>query len=334
MKLFHRRTKLGRSSVKEGVDNLPSGICFAGQSGTIMLCNRQMHRLCHILLGMDLQHISELRHALDEPQPAVAVMDAKTQIYRFPDHTLWQFVESTITDVDGDHYTQIQAIDVTELHEKRAELERDNQALTEANRRARKLYAELDQIVREKETLEMKMRVHDDMGQCLLSTRNLLLTEDNSLEDFRSGGRRWAQTLQRITEAERGPYIRRSAVDADPLSELLASAAEIGVRVQVQGELPELEENVRLLITAMRECATNTVRHAGGSEMTVQLTRMQKADITVITNNGKPPEGEIVEGGGLSGLRRSVENRHGTMTVQSEPVFRLSIVLPREEKRL
>ena len=190
MSLFHRKPKLGRSSVKEGFDNLPSAICFAGGSGTIMLCNRQMYRLCHILMGMGLQHISELRHALNQPQPDVEVLDREARIYRFPDHTLWQFAETPITDMDGNHYTQVQAIDVTELHEKKAELEQDNQALAEANRRAQKLYAELDQIVREKETLAMKMRVHDDMGQCLLATRNLLLAKDATLEDFRSGGGR------------------------------------------------------------------------------------------------------------------------------------------------
>lgn len=331
MKLFHRKPKLGRSSVKEGFDNLPSAICFAGQSGIIMLCNRQMHRLCHILMGMDLQQISELRHALDEPQPAVEIVDEKARIYRFPDHTLWQFAETPITDVDGNSYIQVQAIDVTELHEKRAELERENRELAEANQRAKELYAELDQIVREKETLAMKIRVHDDMGQCLLSTQNLL-TQDSSLEDFRSGGRRWAQTLQRITAAEHGPDARRGG-NSDLLSELMASAAEIGVRVQLQGELPELEENARLMIAAMRECVTNTVRHAGGTEMTVRITQTQKADVAVITNNGKAPESEIVEGGGLSGLRRSVENRNGTMMVGSEPAFRLSIVLPREEER-
>ena len=327
MSLFHRKPELGRSSVKEGFDNLPSGICFAGQSGTIMLCNRQMHRLCHILMGMDLQHIAELRQALDQPQPDVEILDKAARIYRFPDHTLWQFAETPITDREGNHYTQIQAIDVTELHERRAELERDNQALTEANRRAKALYAELDQIVREKETLALKMKVHDDLGQCLLSTRNLL-TQDSSLEDLRSGGRRWAETLGRITADEGGSDTRRGG--SDPLAELMASAAEIGVRVRLQGQLPALEANARLMIAAMRECATNTVRHAGGTEMTVQLTRTQKADIAVITNNGKPPEGEITEGGGLSGLRRSVENRHGTMTVRGTPAFRLSIVLPRE----
>ena len=59
MSVFHKE-KIGRASIKEGLDNLPSGICFADQNGTIILCNRQMHRLCHALMGMDLQHISEL----------------------------------------------------------------------------------------------------------------------------------------------------------------------------------------------------------------------------------------------------------------------------------
>lgn len=313
MTLFHRKPRLGRSSVKEGFDNLPSAICFAGRSGTILLCNRQMHRLCHILMGMDLQHITELRRALDRPQPAVELLDRGTRVYRFPDGTDWQFSETAVTDADGNRCTQVQAIDVTELQEKKAELERDNQALAEANQRAKKLYAELDQIVREKETLAMKIRVHDDMGQCLLATRNLLLAKDAALEDYRAGGRRWAETLRRITMAERSPDTGRGA---EALPALLASAAEIGVRVRVLGELPESAENARLMIAAMRECATNTVRHAGGSEMTVEIARTLRADMVVITNNGTAPEGDIVEGGGLSSLRRSVENRQGTMTVR------------------
>jgi signal transduction histidine kinase len=45
----------------------------------------------------------------------------------------------------------------------------------------------------------------------------------------------------------------------------------------------------------------------------------------VITNNGKPPKGEIAESGGLLSLRLSVEEAGGTMTVQSQPEFKLTI---------
>lgn len=41
----------------------------------------------------------------------------------------------------------------------------------------------------------------------------------------------------------------------------------------------------------------------------------------VIRNNGKPPEKEITEGGGLTNLRHRIENSGGKMTVQSLPMF-------------
>lgn len=332
MTLFRHKPRLSGFSVKEGMDNLPSGICFADRNGTIILCNRQMYRLCHIMAGTDLQHILELCHALDAPQTGVTVEDKDAFLYRFPDGKLWQFSQSIVTDMEGNKYTQVQAIDVTELHEKRAELERDNLELSKANAREKRLYEELDQIVRERETLAMKMRLHDDIGMCLLATRNLL-TQGGSKEDYRKVGQRWEQTLKLIGIVDRDSYEERSVDAVASLAELIDAAAEIGVRMIVQGDLPASAEHAYLLVTAMRECVTNTVRHAEGDEMTVQLMQTQKADIVDITNNGKRPEGEIREGGGLSGLRRSVENIGGSMTVVSRPDFRLSVVLPREGEK-
>ena len=55
-------------------------------------------------------------------------------------------------------------------------------------------------------------------------------------------------------------------------------------------------------------------------------------DILTITNNGKRPDGPIVEGGGLSTLRRRVERAGGTMVVQSLPIFKLTVTVPREKE--
>lgn len=326
MSLFHRRPKLGRSSVKEAFDNLPSGICFADRNGVIILCNRQMHRLCRQLLGTDLQHIEELRRSLREPRSGVARAEESAPLFRFPDGKLWQFAESTVTGAGGSQYTQVQAMDVTELHEKRAELERENQALAEANVRARQLFLELDQIVRENERLDMKMRVHDELGLSLLSTRNLL-SRESSLEELRQGGQRWEQVLRMMDIAGSEPPAPENF-----LAELIASAADIGVQVCLQGKLPPSAGNSGLLIAAMRECAVNTARHAGGSRMNVLLTRRGNAVQMEITNNGHKPEGAIVEGGGLSALRRRIESRGGVMTVESRPEFCLTVTLPEKEE--
>jgi signal transduction histidine kinase len=55
------------------------------------------------------------------------------------------------------------------------------------------------------------------------------------------------------------------------------------------------------------------------------------ATVTV-TNDGKPPESEITEGGGLSTLRKRVERAGGTMLVQSVPVFKLTVTVPKEKE--
>ena len=64
---MHRIKHLGFNAIKESFDRLPTGVCFFDRTGSIVLCNRQMYRLCHVLMGRDLQYLDELRavRALD-----------------------------------------------------------------------------------------------------------------------------------------------------------------------------------------------------------------------------------------------------------------------------
>lgn len=348
MNIFSFKRKIGIASVKEGFDNLPSAICFADRSGTVVLCNRLMDSLCHRLTGADLQHISELRNALENPAGGAETEDGQARIYRFHSEggkedsagkgdpacdgghdTFWQFTETQITDADGRQYTQMQAIDVTQLHLKTMELKEENRLLDEANIRAMKLYGDIDRIVREKETLAMKMRVHDEMGMCLLATRNLL-TKESTLEEYLQGARRWQKTLEEILAADRTTG-KEGICTVDParaLDELLEAAGKMGLAIELKGDLPESERKAYMMVVAMRECTTNALRHAGASQMTVNLTRAAGSDTLTITNDGRPPEGEITEGGGLSGLRRSIENMGGTMKTEGRPRFKLTVILP------
>ena len=51
--------------------------------------------------------------------------------------------------------------------------------------------------------------------------------------------------------------------------------------------------------------------------------------VITLTNNGRPPKGEVEESGGLLTLRHRVEDAGGSMQIQSLPVFRLTMVLPK-----
>lgn len=327
---WFRRERIGRASIKESLDNLPSGICFADQSGLVILSNKQMYRLCYPLMGMDLQHISELLDALEKPQAGIQSVGADTNVYRFPEGKVWKFTQSSITDADGNAYTQVLAVDVTALYEKGDELEQENRRLEEVNARARNLYAQLDDIVREEENFAVKTHVHDEMGELLGLTRNMLTQRELPPERLKALGKRWehiGDTLGVVGKQD------GDAFDSDKtLAELTERIAGIGVALHVRGEFPQKSGAAYLLTAAVRECAINTVRHAKGSEMTVELTKTPHSLIAAITNDGMAPAGEVVEGGGLSALRRRIEGTGGAMQVESTPRFRLVITLPGKEE--
>lgn len=327
---WFRRERIGRASIKESLDNLPSGICFADQSGLVILSNRQMYRLCYPLMGMDLQHISELLDALEKPQAGIQSVGADTNVYRFPEGKVWKFTQSSITDADGNAYTQVLAVDVTALYEKGDELEQENRRLEEVNARARNLYAQLDDIVREEENFAVKTHVHDEMGELLGLTRNMLTQRELPPERLKALGKRWehiGDTLGAVGKQDGDTF------DSDKtLAELTERIAGIGVALHVRGEFPQKSGAAYLLTAAVRECAINTVRHAKGSEMTVELTKTPHSLIAAITNDGLAPAGEVVEGGGLSALRRRIEGAGGAMQVESIPCFRLVITLPGKEE--
>ena len=329
--------KLGRGSIKESFDHLPSGICFADKYGVIILCNYQMHRLCHALMGSDIQHIFELRGALKNPAPGISFADDAGNVLRFPDGQVWEFREESVTDANGKTYAQIQAFPMTQLYAKKAELEQENQKLEQVNQRARRLSKELDQTVREEETFALKMRVHNDIGLCLLTTRRTL-TEQGALDELQQAGKLWRQKIPAFAvvdfisydDLKNGQEAATSLVD--PLRELIDSSAGLGVKITLNGILPEDSKLAYLLVTAMRECATNTVRHARGTEMTVTLFETARSISAQITNNGQQPKGEIREGGGLTDLRRRIEKAGGSMHIKSTPIYQLSMTLPRKEE--
>jgi hypothetical protein len=57
-----------------------------------------------------------------------------------------------------------------ELYRLSRELYENNRRLRALQERQKKLLANIVQINREKELLSVKMRVHDEFGQCLLAT--------------------------------------------------------------------------------------------------------------------------------------------------------------------
>ena len=320
MKLHLRQaTRLKRMS-REAFDNLPSGVCFFNHQGVVTLCNRQMHRLVFELTGRDLQSLFELRALMNgEPERGTR----EQNLFLLEDGSVWRFVEEAVTAEDGAAYTQIVASNVTVLYEKQKELERNNIELQKRGKRLQRLSADVTAVTREEEILSMKMRVHDDIGRSVIATRRLLQqgrpTEELDLST-------WKNAIHLLKRSSERPK------DKDALTQLVEAAAGIGIAIHLNGTLPQNAAAAYLLITAMRECATNAVRHAGATELYVRVTQIQGIARARITNNGTPPEGPVSEGGGLSALRARIEKAGGDMEVRFAPDFELTVSVPITEE--
>ena len=53
----------------------------------------------------------------------------------------------------------------------------------------------------------------------------------------------------------------------------------------------------------------------------------------VLTDNGQKPEKNIKEGGGLSGIRKRVEQCGGTLRICAESKFSIIVKIPKEVRR-
>lgn len=157
-----KKNELSPFSIKEATDKLPMGICFADPNGRIILCNNRMRRLSFALCGHELQIKSDMENALSVPDRSVTVKD---DCYILPDKTVWQFRTQNIT-VDGDdRWQQITAHNVTELYNGYQKQEEINKELAEVNRKLRKMYARMEDDVKEKESLDLKVYIHDTIGE-------------------------------------------------------------------------------------------------------------------------------------------------------------------------
>ena len=317
-----RRPALGRDSIKQALDMLPSGICYFAPSGRVKLCNRQMDSLFHTISQGDLQTLAELQDALSDCDACSGVirLSWERQTYLFPDGKAWRYRQSEMKASDGALYTEAVFSDITELYNKNLELKAQIKRLNAISRELKWLSDNALILTREKEVLSAKTKLHDDMGAGLIAIRHIL--HHNRTEEEANAMDLFRQAVSAIKYDNAYPRGRSE------LDRFLHDAEAIGIKVNLSGDLPEQEELRHVMILAMRECLTNSVRHAGAT--TIHITAEKKGDsVSVkITNDGRSPETEVVPKGGLHNLYRHIIDFGGTMEIQSKPSFALTVVLP------
>lgn len=303
------RTHVSAASLKEGMDDLPAGLCWYAEDGTPILRNRVMERLClqitdHSLYdGMLLE--AELRRRMDEN--CVMTLD---------DGTAWSVLLHTLRN-EGSVLHEICAYDITEeykatrlLLEKQKEVQQTGEKLTRYNR-------ELAQMITAEEILAAKVRIHDELGQGLLLTRKYLLRGGTPEER--------EKLLQVLRKNNTLLENDRSESDRSYLDVILEAASDMGVRLIIDGTMPDKQTVSDVITTAIHENLTNTIRHAQGDELRVKIRSEGGSCTAEFTNSGRQPDEPVVERGGIATLRTLAESAGGEMTLEHKPRFKMTL---------
>jgi len=318
------RKTINHTSIKEAFDNLPTGVCFFSDSGLPVLCNRAMQRFSFAVCGKDVQLLADLEGCLADDFIPVADVQRSGKVFIRSDGRAWQLEHRSFTHESGNRYTQYVAIDVSELQKNRTELQQETAQLRRVQADLQRLSANIVAATREEEILNTKMRVHDEMGRCLVAAQKYLKEDcTESIPDSLAAA--WQRAVSMIKYNIDTP-------EEDMLLQIRKTCEHMKIAYLQTGSLPSRERAAYLLTCAVRECVTNAVRYAEATELYVSFSETETDATVSVTNNGRIPEGEIVEGGGLSTLRRRVERAGGTMNVRSQPGFRLTVTVPKEKE--
>ena len=199
------------------------------------------------------------------------------------------------------------------------ELEEDNEKLKADAERIRRLSANIISLIREEEILNMKMRMHDDIGRSVIATRQFLQQGKPMAElDLTA----WKNAVRLLKHENEQPE------EQNAVAGLMNAAYGLGIQVSLVGAFPEDSVAKEIILSVIRECMTNAVRHAGAKELYVRLESSDHVASVCVTNSGAVPDGEIVEGGGLTSLRILVKKHGGTMEVKTVPRFELTVSVP------
>ena len=319
------RKNISAWSVKETMDDVPCGVCVSDSWGRIVLSNKKMRELSRMLTGAVLQNYEDLKQVLDGNKSVQGVtrLSPENGVLYLPNGTVWMFQNYMLTEEEVAGYLQTVAFDVTEIYFNSEKIRMKNEKLELLNQKLKKMYEQIDESIREQETLKMKMQVHDSFGRSLLTIRRML--EGNKESDYMKN---------QLEILKQSVYILSGITQDDTekqYEESIKHAEKLGVSVEIEGELCDEHQVALITDKAIRECVTNCIRHAHGSRVYVQSHKTREGWKVCITNDGERPKEGSREGGGLSALREVVERDGGEMTTKFEPEFLLALKLPFSE---
>lgn len=317
-------------SIREGIDNLPVALAFFRENGQVALANRRMYQISNELTGSTVISEQELYRILEgklSQIQGIELTELDRPTLELADGSIWGVTGEQIR-LQNESYDQVNLLDITKFCQLYRQLEAEQQELLKRKDRIEELSERIEEMKHEEAVLNSKIRIHNDMGKAALSTRLLLQKKSLTKEEILNGAEVWEEVIGCLGENDRLQWLTgQNANDRQMLDEIIVSARKLGCRVVLKEDGEMSRKQAGILRMVLREAIINAIRHAGASEVYVDIINEKKQWILQITDNGKSTPSELKEGGGLTGIRQRVEASGGEVEIRLEPQFKLVVWL-------
>ena len=310
--LRYHKSHITPDSIRICADLMPCGICYWQDGGKVIFANTCMTELCFALLGTALQNGEELSAAVSEP-----ILPIGKQV--------WSFTSRTVQ-LKGAPLHELIAADITELYAKTAKLKAENEEIARYNEALRTYHLHIDETVRQREILQAKVNIHDEMNKLMLTTVAAGSEGGGSLDDAFALWQSNALLLCREAANE----------DGGSVENLERIAAALKIKLIWHHPLPDgMEKKQRsLFFSAAQEAIANAFKHAGVRTLTIDCIPTADGVLCEFGNKGRLPDSPVSFTGGLGNLKSLAEWQGAEVFVSVSDRFTLTLFLPKEPKNL
>lgn len=308
-------------SVKEAFDKLPTGLCYYYDEGIPVMVNDSMHEISKELFGKPVTDVNELLQNLGKTEPSKLVQGGEAPIALSESGKAYSINRNTL-DINGKKLPEIITTDVSSEYALTKELEIRQAKAKQLNSRLKVLFSTIEYVTMNRELLQLKTALHDNIGQSILIAKRYLHDPQNVDESEML--RFWRRNIRHLLNDEAEEWEL-------PYYVISKEADKLGIKLEIIGELPKESRLIPVVDAAISVHIGNTLKHADGTTATIKVHKTAGSYILNFINDGKKPDNVIIEKGGLKNLRSDVENIGGTMKIFASPEFCMEIILPGED---
>lgn len=184
------------------------------------------------------------------------------------------------------------------------------------------------------ERLRVATDVHDLQGHHLqVIALQLELAERLMPQDAGAGMDQLRAARASVDDARQGTRDLALRFRSVPLGDEIANARDLlrAAGLEVEAVIPADSDAApaSALGPVIRETTTNVLRHGGGRRARLELSRIDTGWQYMIANDIAGDESEDVAGSGLDGIRRRIDEVHGTLELGREAEeFKVTVTVP------